>query len=95
MQNKKYDFLCVSRDLYFSGVGVLDPRSEKHYYEDDFADGYVKAVAIYCGDGIEQYSKVTRHKIKYGKTDWSDEKEPYFIKYSRRYYLSDMPRVNY
>lgn len=92
---RKYDFLCVSWDLYFSGVGILDPRSEKHYYECDFADGYIKAVAINSDDGVEKYSKVTRHKIKYSKTDWSDEEEPYFIKYGRRYYLSDMLRVNY
>ncbi len=92
---KKYDFILVSLATYFCGVGVLNPSSEKHYYEDEFTDGYIKVVYFGCVNNEEKYSKVTRHKLKWAKPKWAKEEEAYFVKYGRRYYLAEMQRVTY
>lgn len=69
---------------YNSGIAILDPTVED--YEDAFADGFVKAIAF---DGEEQ-TRPTWHKVR-----WNSDGEPFFTKYGKRYYLSEMQRCNW
>ena len=86
LYNKKRTFCAITTELYYCGVGILDPTA--HNYEDAYADGFLQVCDFYTQvDGTELTSRVCWCKVNYYKG-----LKPYFRHNGRRYWLDEFER---
>ena len=86
LYKKQYTFSAFYTELYYCGIGILDPTT--YNYEDLFADGFIKVVDEIVNNGVVYSSRVCTCKVHF------IGEKTYFYHRNKRYYLDDFMRCN-
>lgn len=84
MNNKNFIAQATQGTSYFDGIEIMLSYDQGYIHHRHF---------YYDSDGIKHTHRIATSEIKYDKPSWSDDDEPYFMRYGRREYLANYMRI--